>query len=121
MNDVLDPRKLDIYEFWKALQSWVKRLVLVIGLFFGIAIWFSIFTPAWPVLALIYLGSGTPALVLQVLVALVLLAVLVGIIWMSERIIKLVIYFSLGQLNPENNQALIRLIYKNEGGKNDIS
>ena len=78
--------------FWRALRPWVKYPIVLVGLLIGVWLWFAGFSAMFPLIALIFLGSGNPALVLKVLVILAVMVSFVIVVALVAWLLCLLVY-----------------------------
>lgn len=64
-------------DFLRTLQPWFKTSIFLVGLITGFSVWFTGLVSVFPIIALIFLGTGIPAMVFKVLVVLAVMALFV--------------------------------------------
>lgn len=100
--------------FWRALKPWVKALFVLFGLLIGVGVWFSGFSASFPLIALIFLGTGTPALVLKVLVVLGVITSLITVVLVAWLFYLLVYAISYLVIMANENASMGDFIFKKE-------
>jgi hypothetical protein len=103
--------------FWKSLKSWVKKVIFWTGFFLGVSIWVTLNAGIFPIVALILLGSGTPALVMQVLAGMAIVASLVLTVWILVVWLKWLIYLVSWLILSNGNLSLGKIIFEEGDSK----
>ena len=100
--------------FWRALKLWVKALIVLIGLSIGVGLWFAWFSASFGLIALIFLGTGTPALVMKVLVVLGVITSLITVVLVAWLFYLLVYATCCLVIMANENASMGDFIFKKE-------
>ena len=100
--------------FWRGLKPWVKALFVLFGLLIGLWVWFAGFSASFPLIALIFLGTGTPALVMKVLVVLGIIVSLIIVVLVTWLFYLLVYAISYLVIMANENASMGDFIFKTD-------
>lgn len=78
--------------FWSSLQTWVKRLIVVIGGLIGLSLWFAGFSASFLFVALIFMGTAPVANYVKILVIVVSVATLFVTPILTTWLLRLAVY-----------------------------
>ena len=98
--------------FWKALQSWVKAAIFLVGLIIGTWVWFTGLSASFPLIALIFLGANTAALIVKILVGIAVIAAFVVAVAIAIWLVGLIVYGLSYMIMNNENASMGELIFK---------
>lgn len=78
--------------FWRALQVWARGAIVLVGVTSGLWVWLSGLSATFPLIALISLGTTTPALVLKLLIVLGAVVSLPNVAMLATWLFFLAVY-----------------------------